>query len=45
MGEEEGDRGRDTAAGGGGRAEVRGMGRRRAIEGEIRQLEEEEERR
>ena len=26
MGEEEGDRGRDTAAGGGGREEVRGMG-------------------
>ena len=30
---------------GGGRQEVRGMGRKRAIEGEIRQLEEEEERR
>ena len=33
------------AAGGGGREEVRGMGRKRAIEGEIWQLEGEEERR
>ena len=41
-GEGEGDRGGDTAAGGGGREEVRGMGEE---EGEIRQLEGEEERR